>query len=255
VRGSGRRCELRPGFDEHPEDAGARARRLHDQGPLAASCEVGLARRSPVDPEPRSRAKVRCTLLACRNARHRERRFPLIHAQQVRAAILELLFEPCLDRHLRHRVRAVDPVEASLLEAPGGQERDERVVEQDVDVRGEHERRARPPDPDVLGDHLEERQCLRMSQPAVNRRGNGDDAHPAWAQVRRPRECLRERSPPRGGIPVNEDELGGEPVPAALCDPAVYENLHAPEHAAAVVVVSRRGHDGKVGLVPHELSG
>jgi hypothetical protein len=91
-----------------------------------------------------------------------------------------------------------------------------------------------------------------MGQRRVQLGRHGDDAHAGRLEIRRPLERIFERRPLDRRVPFDQDELGIEPVLAALCDEAVDEMLHPALQIAAVVVVSRHRDHAEVG---HPLSG
>jgi hypothetical protein len=99
---------------------------------------------------------------------------------------------------------------------------------------------ARSADPDALSrHHLEQRERPRMGQRRVQLGRHGDDAHADRSEIRRPLERIFERWPLDQRVPFDQDELGIEPVLAALCDEAVDEMLHPALQIAAVVVIAR----------------
>jgi hypothetical protein len=87
--------------------------------------------------------------------------------------------------------------------------------------------------------HLEQRERPRMGQRRVQLGRHGDDAHADRSEIRRPLERIFERWPLDRRVPFDQDELGIEPVLAALCDEAVDEMLHPALQIATVVVIAR----------------
>ena len=103
-------------------------------------------------------------------------------SEAVRFAVRDLLVERSVDRQVGLDVMPIDPIEKPGLEPPGSQVFDEFVREDDVDVGGQHEPPARAPDPDVLRDHLKQRQHVGGTQRAVQLRRDRDEPVRAHAR-------------------------------------------------------------------------
>jgi hypothetical protein len=71
-----------------------------------------------------------------------------------------------------------------------------------------------------------------------------DDADLTGAGIDGPDENVGEALPIRGGIPLDQNQLGTQPVPLTLLDETVCEGLHPAAKIEAVIVVPRGGHDG-----------
>src|SRR5260370_40815666 len=84
-----------------------------------------------------------------------------IDADQVRAAISQLILYRGLNRNVAHDVMPVDPIHNAGLQRALGKALHEFVVEYDVNVPGQYEPAPCSPYTDVLGSHLVERQGVR----------------------------------------------------------------------------------------------
>src|SRR5713101_5399285 len=85
----------------------------------------------------------------------------------MRRAIRHLVFEWREHRKVGLNVSAIQPIQIALPELSRCNELDQLSGEDDVDVGREHEPAARPANADVLRNHLEERQHVRIPQPIV----------------------------------------------------------------------------------------
>src|SRR5262245_12658627 len=88
----------------------------------------------------------------------------------MRRTILKLFIERRVEPDVRFDVMTIDAVQTVGIQPARGHELDQLRGEDDVDVRGEHEPTARPAHPDVLGDHLKERENISATQSGVNLR-------------------------------------------------------------------------------------
>ena len=211
-------ARARPGLQIERQRGGIRGRPAEQQlGGLARPSErllghVALHRKPALAEEQAGvrRGDVAGAQRGRAVGRDGERAFPPVDADQVAAAVGELFFDGRAGGDLAHGVMPVDAVHPPVFEAPRGEEGGQFVGEQNVDVGGQHELAARPPDAHVLGDHLVERQRFGVGVAAVQFRGHLDDAHLAGAEIVRPLERLAQagtvraadsippRSAPRG---------------------------------------------------------
>jgi hypothetical protein len=116
---------------------------------------------------------------------------------------------------------------------------DEAVVEENVDIGCEDETSPCTPNSNVLSNHLEQRKRRGIRELVVDCGWNGHDPNACGPKVFRPLQSLFQRRPIGRRIPFDQDQLGIEPMAAALGDEAVHEMLHSTQHVAAVIVVSR----------------
>ena len=92
--------------------------------------------------------------------------FAHVDADQVRLAIIELLFDGGPGRNIAHRIVPVDTVHPSVLEPPGGEEASQLARKQDIDVGSQYVFAAGAPNADVLSDHLVQRQGVSVRKAA-----------------------------------------------------------------------------------------
>src|SRR5438552_3499117 len=162
--------------------------------------------------------------------------------------------EPAFGRRWHHRtielgdhVVPVGAVHRAGLQA-ALQEGEELVRQQDVDVRRQHVSRAGPADADVFGDHLVDRQPVRVGHCCVQVVRNRD--HCGMKVLRLvPSQRIPQRRPAGRRIPLHQKKLDGHAEPLCLLRQPVDEELHAGEQVSSVVVVARGRDDGQLGRV------
>ncbi len=86
-----------------------------------------------------------------------------------------------------------------------------------------------------------------MRQRCVQAGRDGDDPDAGRAEVGRPRQRSFKRRPFRRRIPFHQNELGIQPMLAALRDEAIDEMLHPALQVAAMIVVAGNRDDAEVG--------
>ena len=175
----------------------------------------------------------------CRTAivGHVKRAFARVDANQVRAAVFELIFDGPLDGHLVHGVVTIDAVHAVAIELLPAQKFRQFARDQDVDVSGQYETSPGAPDPDVLGDHLVERQGLSVVVAGVEFRGNFYEPDFAWTEVVGPAQGIDQCRTCRRRIPLHDDQFRRDLIAAGLFDPAADEGLHAAQEIATMIVI------------------
>src|SRR4051794_19393508 len=120
-----------------------------------------------------------------------------------------------LRKALGHVV-SIDAVQATGEQTPPRDSPHERVVEDDVDVGRQDEPSARSPNADVLGDHLEERERIRMLESRVQLVGDFDDSDVAPTAALRPREDVAKERSAEGWVPLHDDQLTAKLVTQTL---------------------------------------
>ena len=108
--------------------------------------------------------------------RDAERTLAGVEADQVGAAVGQLLFDGSVHRDAAHGVVTVDAVHASGLEPLFRDESSQLAGEQNIDVGGQHEAAASPANAGILGDHLVQRQRFGVRIPAVQLGRNFDES-------------------------------------------------------------------------------
>ena len=124
----------------------------------------------------------------------------------------------------RIHIKTVTPIQPVRTEGLLRNERHQLIGEEDIDVRREDEFPARAPNPNVLGDHLEERQHTTEADenvPFVRHRDH-PAVHPGILMI--PANDLGERSAVPGRIPFHQNQLGAKLMPLALLQEAVDED-------------------------------
>ena len=152
----------------------------------------------------------------------------------------------------RNHVKTVAPIQPVRAEGLLRNDRHQFIGEEDIDVGREDELPARAPNPDVLGDHLEERQHTTKADenmPFVWYRDH-PAVHPGILMV--PANNLGERSAVPGRIPFHQNQLGAKLMPPALFQEAVDEDLRPMQRIAAVVIIAARRDQCEVRGFPME---
>ena len=134
----------------------------------------------------------------------------------------------------------VEPVRAiqGVRPQPRPHELNQLVAEEDVDVRRQHKRCAGAPDPDVLGDHLKQRQAVRVRQGAMKLRRNHHQARLKPIACR-PGQRFDERLAVGRRIPFDHQQLEGQLESIALVGEPVDEELGSRQLVSAVIVIAR----------------
>jgi hypothetical protein len=150
--------------------------------------------------------------------------------EEALGALAQNPVERYIEPNIAGHVVTVDPQYLSGTQ-PIAQIYNRGIVQQDIDVGGEDKPPACAPNTYVFPDHLKEGQLGRMRETRVNVR---------------PLQRICERQSPRWRIPLDQDQLGVELMPAALRNEAVDEMLHAAAQIAAMIVVARDRDDAQV---------
>src|SRR5262245_16456467 len=93
----------------------------------------------------------------------------------MRFAVSDLLVEGAVHRHVRFDVMTVDTVQAVSVETAPRNLLNKRVRKDDVDIRCQNKLSARASDTDVLRDHLEQRQDVRVLELSMELGGHFDE--------------------------------------------------------------------------------
>jgi hypothetical protein len=165
--------------------------------------------------------------------------------EEALGALAQNPVERYIEPNIAGHVVTVDPQYLSGTQ-PIAQIYNRGIVQQDIDVGGEDKPPACAPNTYVFPDHLKEGQLGRMRETRVNFRRDRDDPNHDATWVVRPLQRICERQSPRWRIPLDQDQLGVELMPAALRNEAVDEMLHAAAQIAAMIVVARDRDDAQV---------
>ena len=170
-----------------------------------------------------------------------------VHTELVRLAVRQLRFERRLEGHIRLDIMAIDAVQTSGLQPSRREVVNQLSREDDVDIGCKNEPSARTTDTNILRDHLEQRQHVRVPQPLMQ--GGRDLNEPVLAEGRmRQAQQSANMRPIRRRVPFDHDQLGIEASTATLLVEAIDECLKALERIAAVVVVPGGDDDAQIWL-------
>ena len=174
-------------------------------------------------------------------------------ARQVAADVLAVRprqqgVEVGLQLDLVRDVPAVGAVEHALAHLARFEPPEQLVGKDDVDVGGDHIGAARPPDADILGDHLEHRQPLGKRELAMQGGRHRDHPRRKPFAALRPGQHLGERRAALRRVPVDQHQFARHLVPPALLGQPPDERLRPAQHIAAVIVIARRRDKGKDGF-------
>ena len=123
------------------------------------------------------------------------------------------------------------------------------VGKDDVNIGRQDEASAGAPDAHVLRDHLEKRQPVSVLEAVVQHGWHRNHAALAVSGLGRQLQHAGQPRAPHHGIPVHQNQLGGQAVLFALPGKQVDEDLGADQRIAPVIVIARGGDDGEVGCL------
>ena len=152
-------------------------------------------------------------------------------------AIGRQLFRRGSVRNIACHVMPVDTVKGAPFQPVFRQESHELRRENDIQIRGEHKFTASTANTGVLGDHLMQRNCIRVLESPMNFRRNFDKSNLTRTGILGPMQHVDQLRPIGRWIPFHDDNLGRQAVSFRLAQPGIQKSLHARQHVSTMIVI------------------
>lgn len=197
--------EITAGICVQPNSFGLESKMVVDQG-YALQLRREQSQQEPMEfPSDKGKLGVYPMEFACLEV---DRPIPKADTKCIVSAEIELFLNWGVQWEIRRNVMTIDAVHASFAQKIGYQKEDEFIRKQNIDVRCQDKLATCSPDADVFGDHLEQRETLRVLEAIVNLCRHSNNTNTAWAEIRRPKKCFSQPRSIDRRIPLYQDKFG-----------------------------------------------